>query len=66
MKITRTSMLTGKTRTLDLDVTPQQLAKWKAGILIQDAMPLLNDDEREFVMTGITDEEWKATFGEEE
>ena len=66
MKITRTSMLTGKTRTLDLDVTPQELAKWKAGILIQDAMPLLNDDEREFVKTGITAEEWKATFGDED
>jgi len=66
MKITRTSMLTGKTRTLDLNVTPQQLAKWKAGILIQDAMPLLNDDEREFVKTGITAEEWKATFGDED
>lgn len=66
MKITRTSMLTGKTRTLDLDVTPQELAKWKAGILIQDAMPLLNDDEREFVKTGITAEEWDATFGDED
>ena len=66
MKITRKSMLTGKTRTLDLNVTPQQLSKWKAGILIQDAMPLLNDDEREFVMTGITAEEWKATFGDED
>lgn len=66
MKITRTSMLTGKTRTLELDVTPQELAKWKAGILIQDAMPLLNDDEREFVKTGITAEEWKATFGDED
>lgn len=66
MKITRTSMLTGKTRTLDLDVTPQELAKWKAGILIQDAMPLLNDDEREFVKTGITAEEWKAAFGDED
>ena len=66
MKITRTSMLTGKTRTLELDVTPQELAKWKAGILIQDAMPLLNDAEREFVKTGITAEEWKATFGDED
>lgn len=66
MKITRTSMLTGKTRTLDLNVTPQELAKWKAGILIQDAMPFLSDDDREFIMTGITPEEWKATFGDED
>lgn len=66
MKITRTSMLTGKTRTLELNVTSHELAKWEAGALIQDAMPFLNDDEREFVKTGITAEEWRATFGDED
>ena len=64
MKITRTSILTGVVRTLDIDVTTSQLAKWQAGELIQNAMPNINDDDREFIMTGITKEEWDKTFGE--
>jgi hypothetical protein len=33
------------------------------GKLIQDAMPELSADEREFVKTGITGEEWDQLFG---
>jgi len=36
-----------------------------AGMLIQDAMPNVSVDEREFIMTGITPEEWDSTFNEE-
>ena len=66
MKITRTSMFTGIERTLDLDFTAEQLAEWKNGALIQDAMPNLSPADREFVMTGVTDEEWSDEFGDEE
>jgi len=66
MEITRRSMLTGKTHTREVNVTQQEIAAWQAGALIQDAMPFLNDDEREFVKTGITPEEWSAHFGEED
>jgi len=62
MKITRTSMTTGITRTLDLPVTSEQLQAWKDGVLIQRAMPHLSNDDREFIMTGITAEEWDDTF----
>ncbi len=41
-------------------------ARWKAGALIQDAFPTLSADDREFIMTGITPEEWAEIFGEEE
>lgn len=58
MKITRTSRLTGKTRSMRLDITQAQLDAWVDGMLIQDAMPDLTPDEREFVMTGITPSEW--------
>ena len=64
--ITRTSMFTGIERTLDLDFTAEQLAEWKNGALIQDAMPNLSPADREFVMTGVTDEEWSDEFGDEE
>ena len=59
MKVTRTSAFTGITRTLDLNISETKLGDWEEGlILIQDAFPTLTADEREFIMTGITAEEW--------
>jgi hypothetical protein len=40
------------------------LIQWERGVLIQDAMPHLSPDEREFLMTGITPDEWADTMGE--
>lgn len=60
MQITRTSMLTGITRTMDLPITDEQYARWRAGTVIQVAMPRLSPDEREFIRTGITGDEWDA------
>jgi hypothetical protein len=65
MKITRTSMFTGIERTLDLPITEAQIAQWQAGGLIQNVMPELSADEREFVMTGVTAQEWSTEFGDE-
>jgi hypothetical protein len=31
-------------------------------MLIQDAFPFLSNDEREFIMTGITPDEWNEMF----
>ena len=59
MQITRTSMITGVTRTQDIPVTFEQLYQWEViGRNIQDVMPELTDDQREFIMTGITSDEW--------
>lgn len=66
MEITRVSMLTDKERTQEIPVTQEQLDNWRGGTLIQHAMPNLTDDQREFLMTGITPEEWDEIFGEEE
>ena len=63
MKITRTSMFSGIERTLDLPITEEQLSAWTSGTLIQEAMPELSPDDREFVMTGVTPEEWAKEFG---
>lgn len=65
MTIFRVSKLTGKTNARQINVTQAQLAAWEAGSFIQDAMPHLTADEREFIMTGITPEEWDAAFGDE-
>lgn len=65
MLVTRTSALSGITRTLEINVTEEQIALWKRGMLIQNAMPQLDHIDREFIMTGITDEEWDQAFGED-
>jgi len=65
MKITKTSILSGITRTKEINVNQSQIDKWKAGMLIQDAMPDVSVDEREFIMTGSTPEEWDLYFNEE-
>ena len=62
MKVTMTSLLSGKTRTRDIPITQDQLASWEAGETIQDAMPNLKSTDREFLMTGITADEWDETF----
>lgn len=65
MKITRRSMLTGKIRTMDLPVTEEQLRRWQDGELIQRVMPNLNVDEREFIISGSTPEEWDEHMKDE-
>ncbi len=65
MQITRTSMISGNTNTMIINVTPSQMSDWEQGMLIQDAMPQLTPDEREFIMSGITPKEWADNFGEE-
>lgn len=59
MEVTRTSRLTGVTRTIDLPITLEQLIDYGRGARIQDALWNLNDSQREFFMTGITDDEWE-------
>ena len=62
LKITRKSMFTDVTRTIDLPITEEQLTLWEEGMLIQKAMPNLSPDQREFIMTGVTSEEWNEAF----
>lgn len=64
MLIEKKSVLTGKTHILDIPVTKEQLTQWQEGALIQDAMPNLSVNDREFLISGITPEEWKEVFGE--
>lgn len=63
MKVTRTSQATGITREMELNITDEQIMKYENGALIQDAFPNLTPSEREFLMTGITEDEWNDIFG---
>jgi hypothetical protein len=64
MIIERRSELTGAYREMEIDVCPQQIKEWEEGKLIQDAMPNLTPSEREFIMTGTTDEEWGSALND--
>jgi len=62
MQITKISIFTKNTSTREIPVTQAELDDWASGTLIQDAMPTLSADDREFLMTGATPEEWNEIF----
>lgn len=63
MKITKKSNLSGTVRTMDINITQEQYDAWQDGELIQNVMPDISRDEREFIISGITPEEWTDAFG---
>ena len=66
MKISRKSSLTGVYRTRDVKVKPKDYEMWEKGyVSINDAMPYLNEDDRTFILAGITNDEWKKAFQSE-
>jgi hypothetical protein len=65
MKITRKPPRTGQMNTMELDITQEQLELFVAAVF-QVIFPNLNADEREFIMTGYTAEDWAAMFPIEE
>jgi hypothetical protein len=67
MRITRTSTLTGVTHTRDIPVKPEDLGAWLVGgMLIQSALPYLSAEDREFLLSGTTPEEWATLMPEED
>lgn len=68
MKITKKSSLSGVEHTLDIDITEEQFQRVEMRFFtkekIQDILPNVSLGEREFLMTGITQEEWDETFNE--
>lgn len=62
MRVMKRSMFSGKLHEMDLDITLDQLDRWNSGELIQNVFTNLSDDEREFLMTGISPEEWDEVF----
>ena len=68
IQVTRQSVITRKINTMELPITQEHLDMYETvgDILIQDAFPNLNAEQREFILSGITPQEWNDTFGEEE
>lgn len=60
--VVRKSPFSGKTNTITIALDYADYQDWLNGELIQNAMPYLTADELEFIMTGITRDEWDETF----
>lgn len=55
----RRSPFSGKSHRAVMKMTERQYEAWTIdGLLIQNAFPHLTAEEREFLMTGITPEDW--------
>ena len=62
----RTSTISGICRTKTFMVDPDKLRSYnRKEIYIQDAFPHLSVDDREFILSGVTVEEWDNVFGKE-
>lgn len=69
MLISRKSALSGEVHELEIPVDPEVYASWTDGMtigFIQEVFPQLSADDREFLLTGITPQEWQEAFGDEE
>jgi hypothetical protein len=67
MLIERISRFTGEINVMEIDVTQHQLNEYySTDSYIQDVLAHLTADEREFIKTGVTAEEWAAVFEKEE
>ena len=68
MEIVRQSQLSGAISVMEIDITEEQLARVENRRanqeLIQNIVPHLPKDEREFLVTGITPEEWELAFAD--
>jgi hypothetical protein len=68
MIVTMESKLTGKVNYMDIPVSVERLNAYFSGGrkgYIQNWFPELSADQREFLITGSTPEEWEAAFGEQ-
>lgn len=69
MLVSKRSMISGHMSTRDIPITEERFAEYmRIGHLvkIQEFFPDLSADDREFLLTGTTPEEWDDTFGEDE
>ncbi len=66
MKVTRKSIVSGITRTMDIPVTYEQAYDFvKGDKSIQQIFPNLTLAQREFIITGVTQEEWDELYPSE-
>ena len=66
IQVTRQSVLTRKINTMELPISQEHLDMYDTvgDILVQDAFPNLDKGQREFLISGITPQEWNKYIGE--
>ena len=65
MLVTRKSIWSGIERSIELPITEEQMSKWEKGMHAQHAFSNLDASQREFIITGVTAEEWNEMFQDE-
>lgn len=63
MLVSKKSSISGKINSMELPITEAQLEAHQNGELVQDVFPTLSAEEREFLISGITPNEWNEMFG---
>jgi hypothetical protein len=67
MQFTKVSQASGLEHTRELPISYLEYEAWKySGQFIQDYFPNLSADDREFLLTGVTPEEWNELFPPDE
>lgn len=65
--VQKKSMVSGRVNSMLLPTTQGKIEYWiESGKLIQDVMPDLSADHRQFLMSGITPREWNDMCGDED
>ena len=64
--ITKSGICTVTNKEYSVTCKMKDYEDWIAGKYIQDAMPYLTDDQRGFMITGFTPDEWNEIFSEDD
>ena len=66
IQVTRQSVITKKMNTMELPISQEHLDIYDTvgDILVQDAFPNLDKEQREFLISGITPDEWNKHLGD--
>ena len=58
------SPVTGKTNVEEIPADADAILNWMKGLdLVQNALPKLDEDQREFLITGCTQSDWDFLWG---
>jgi len=64
--LTRTSPVTGEVRKRFINISEAELHEWDKGELIQNVAPHLSPADREYIISGATQEDWDMMFKDTE
>lgn len=61
-RIAKTSIISGQENVMTIECSIEQLNRWQGGELIQNVFPHLTDAQREFMISGMSEEEQSDYF----